>query len=244
MNRKLINFTTNEEIILPGTRRAGSYKNLGKKKPFVIINNDAGYGSYVREFVRLAQLFGLDQQNKLFRQKDITSIQQGEFIVVGDAPQFVDFDYRVETEESALYNLDGRSFRGYSIVDDFAAIIKRIESYVKANYTKSSPRKTFFGLPAPAVQQEIEVEISLERPRSVAKPTFRDLFGNAAVKKSDLNAIRNMVAFPKTNRIGIEDIAVHHNWVKIGYNQYDILEDANGTEFIVRENGDTYLISK
>jgi len=227
--------------ILNFAKQLTGYSNSNqseKKKGLVILNSDLlGYGLYVRKLVKLAKELGLTQQTGTFRQKSIINIKPGELIVFGDCSKFDSFDYRVETDTQVVHQYDGRKFQLFDLVEDWNKIVKRLISYAKANKTL---------IPSSPCGFSLEVEISRCRPTPRPAPRVcaasRTPFGGigivgirrpAPILSSPtpicplLQAL-SPVAACRTQ----EDVTVHHNWVKIGYNQYDIYYDFCGNEFI------------
>jgi len=214
------------------------YQNTNKsekKKGLVILNTDLlGYGLYVRKLVKLAKELGLTQQASTFRQKSIINIVAGELIVFGDCSKFDSFDYRVETDTNIVQQYDGRKFQLFDLVEDWNKIVKRLIIYAKANET------------SPYGGSSIEVEVKITRPRSTPKPNITcvgrgipfgprpPIGGIIAVRRpatpSIVPLVRTLIAAAPA--VCAQEVTVHHNWVKIGYNQYDIYYDFCGNEFI------------
>ena len=243
-NIAFINLTDFSAFIAPSLKRPRFIKD-DKKKPFIIVNTDFNCGVFVKTIVARANNLGLSQQPAPFRQKDIKSIKTNELIVFGDASAFCDFDYRVETDAQSLAKLNSRKWKVYSLTEDFDAILRRLDEYAKANNKKSPQRGSF--------ELEISIERSYSRPPApkVACPVACPLLSGISIprtttgiRKVDYNRFKDFIGFPRPAAPQIQDVAVHYNWVKIGYNQYDINLDTYGREHIILESGAVLYIKE
>lgn len=180
-------------------------KQLNKKLPFVVLNTDDDYGLYVRRLVEEIKRLDLVQQPKVLRKKSIKNIERMDLIVFGDAKGNLDYDYRVETNAEALDHLDGRIFKVYDITTDFHKVIKRLRSYASENEGNEEV-VIVKERSVPVTEIDIDVTIHERKPR----------------KQIPILLIKN--------KVKEEKVTIFDNWVKVGYNQYDIYVDLNGRE--------------
>lgn len=229
---------------VPLTRRQRKLKNL---KPFIVVNTDDDYGVFIKRIIAEAKRWGLEQQSSRNRSKSVKKIKTKELIIFGDSPKRYSYDYRVETDYNSVREFDGRIFKQFDAVDDIRVILKKIRDYAKANFQAADcdipssllDRDYHFRIPKKRkyyrkqhhlsnyyqdVPRQLELELEIEIPKTRAK-TSRTVF-----KKADVG---DYLAYTHNIEDLEEKVTVHHNWVKIGYNQYDIdLDLATGEEFI------------
>jgi len=239
-NTAFIDLSNFSAFIAPAERKVSRNGN-DKKKPFIVVNTDYNYGLFVKTLVSRAKELGLAAQSGLFQQKAISSIKTNELIVFGDASLFCNFDYRVETDIQSIASLDSRKWKVYDLTTEFDKVLRRLEDYAKAN--KKVCNNT------PTIEIEISVERAVRAPKTspcpkAACPFLQGLCiprATTGIKKSDYNRFQDFVSFTTPKPAQIKDVAVHHNWVKIGYDQYDIILDAYGREHIVHESGTFFI---
>lgn len=196
-----------------------------KKNPFIIVNTDNDHGLYVKKLEK-----ELDKYNSLKlsnNSDDLCNIETHNLIVFGDNPKY---DYRIEMNEITLTTLTGKDVRVYDIVNDFDRIVRRLSTYCKNNgiKRKNAYRDDYINLRVNVVRDEPKVICPL------AARKYR-VYEEPKVTKTLVNV------YSKPN-VTTEKITVHSNWVKIGYNQYDILVDMFGNELIKLEDGDTLYV--
>lgn len=204
-----------------------------KKSPFVIVNTDNDRGLYIKnlekEISKYKGLVSADGE-KLFH-----DIETSNLIVFGDSPNF---DYRTEMNTITLNSLMGRNVKVYDIVEDYSSIVRRLATYCKGNGIK---RKYAYR------DEDVTVRVNLV----VEEPTWTSRIRQQACECPLLEAKRFVSARPVTKTlvnvyskpdVSVEKITVHHNWVKIGYNQYDIFVDLFGGEFIILEDGQKMFV--
>lgn len=181
-----------------------------KEFSFVVLNSDNDYGFYVKRFVKEINRFQqLVEQPKALRVCSLKNIKTGDLIVFGDCLGNIDYDYRVELDPRELDHLDGRSVKVYDLISDFQKIIRRLHNYVEANETK----KVVYKRKPKQEKEVVDIEINLNLTRRYPK---------SKVPYAIL-----------TNHLCTEEkVTIFHNWVKVGYNQYDIFVDFNGREYV------------
>ena len=247
-NIAFLNISTRSAYIAPFIKRKIKEYSVAKNKPFVVVNTDFNYGPYVQQLVKLTKQLGLVQQEKIFRQKSIKSIKYGEFIVFGDSPLYVDFDYRVETDKQVFANFDARKkWKVYDITNDFNKVVKRLEEYAKANNNREEY------ICKKPVRTTVNIRIAEKKPSSIpitccGCPLVNTTLdrGIDGIRTYDYDRVtrgRNIVDYPPTDEFTIEDVAIHYRWVKVGYRQFDILYD-NSKRRYVNIDGVRYYIRK
>ena len=236
-----INLSNFSAVFTPSTSRKGFQRVAGKKKPFIVINTDIS-GYFAKALLGEAKDLGLEEQDKLFRQKSASAIKYGEFIIFGDAAAFSDYDYRVEPYKESLLNFDARKWKAYDLVDEFSTVRSKLRAYAKANKARSyNPTLNVVGVKITEVSSQPQ---TCCRACPIAEEILNvNSFNPGIIYKKDYARIKNMIPYPSVTGVKVEDVKVHYSWVKIGYNQYDIqFNPITGEEFIVRENGDTFRI--
>lgn len=189
-----------------------------KKNPFIVINTDNDYGLYVKQLKK-----ELDKYKNLTGISDFHDIETNNLIVFGDN---ANFDYRIEMNYYTLNNLPyKRDVKIFDLVDDFDKIVRRLATYCKNNGIKRKYATTRSATRPIECPLFTTVEYETYVPIPVAKKVKKTLF--SVYKKPD---------------VSVEKITVHANWVKIGWNQYDIYVDLRGEEFIVLEDGEKLFI--
>lgn len=192
--------------IIPSEFKSNA-KKVKKELPFVVLNSDNDYGFYVKRLVRELQRYDLIEQPKVLRKKSLKNIESGDIIVFGDNLGSIDYDYRVETNARNLDHLDGRTFKAYDLINDFDKVIKRLRKYVAENSEEHLLVKDNDDSVS-VTNIEVEVNVSAKRPKYVTPVALL------------------------LNKVSEEKVTIFDNWVKIGYNQYDIYVDLFGREFI------------
>ena len=205
---RLSNFTETVSRILPMTHSSKT-KKVAKAMPFVVLNSDADYGFYVARLAKEINKLGLTEQPKVLRCKSLKNIEEGNLIVFGDTIGSVDYDYRVETDSRKLDHLDGRKFKAYDLKSDFDKVIKRLKKYSSEN-SEDYLLVVEDDDNSEVSVNEININVNLhnKRPLSVTPISFIH------------------------EAISEEKVHIFDNWVKIGYNQFDIYVDWFGKEFI------------
>ena len=195
-----------------------------KKNPFIIVNTDNDRGLYIRkleqEIAKYKNLVSADNDPKF------TSIETKDLIVFGDSKNF---DYRIKDMNYITLNtLMGRDVKVYDLVGDYPKIVRRLATYCKNNGIK---RKAAYR------DEELNLRVNLvvEEPRRTGCPLFRGQYVSPKVERTLVNI------YSKPD-VSVEKVTVHSNWVKIGYNQYDIFVDLFGGEFIVLEDGQKMFV--
>jgi hypothetical protein len=185
-----------------------------KVSPFIIVNTDNGRGLYVRKFEQeIAKYKGVKSETG---ERTFPDLKTSDLIVFGDS---TNFDYRTEMNYVTVVSLAGKKdVKVYDLVEDFNKIIKRLGTYCKGNGIK---RKAVY-------RDDVEVRFNInivEEPKTVC-PRICPLANRTLVN-----------VYQQKPDVKVEQITVHHNWVKIGWNQYDIMVDLCGNELIILEDG-------
>ena len=252
MRKALVTFANNFDRVV-----SLSSRTIKKKaRSFVVVNTDDDNGIYIRRIIKEAKRFGLIEAPKPLREKSVKNIKTSEYIIFGDAPKRYSYDYRVETDVEIVEELDARVFKVFDAVDDFHKILNRVRDYAIANsllypkYKKNyycspkyyKPKRTYRRryykghtfLKKDFADAIGEIDIEIEIPKQQRRK-------NLVVKKSDFN---DTLLYTCDPTISVDKVTVHHNWVKIGLDQYDINLDVNrGREFIEVE-GTTFFVEE
>jgi hypothetical protein len=195
-------------------------KQVSKEMPFVVLNSDADCGFYVRRLIKEISRFDLLEQPKVLRKKSLKGIETGDLIVFGDTQGTVNYDYRVETEAAKLDHLDGRKFKVYDLINDFDKVIKRLKRFAEENdgeeYLLVKENKK-----CKCEENVSEININLNVHNRIPKSVT-----HVAILRKEINE---------------EKVTIFDNWVKVGYNQYDIYVDLFGKEFIYVSGSKFYV---
>ena len=193
-----------------------------KRNPFIIVNTDNNRGLYVRKLEQeIAKYKNLKSQTR----DKLRDIETTNLIVFGDSPNF---DYRIDMNYFTIASLSGKKdLKVYDLVDDFDRIVRRLSTYCSNNGIK----KTSY---APATRYSC-VCVEEPKPAPVRCPLFRGQYTAPAVE-------RTLVSVYAKPNVSVEKITVHSNWVKIGYNSYDIYVDLLGNEVIFLEDGEKMYV--
>ena len=180
-------------------------RKRAKDKPIIfVVNDDVDYGLYVKKLVNVANRLGLDAYSKA----DLKHIEKGDLIIFGDDYIYEeDFDYRVsdDVEENVA---EGEYDNKSTVVLKLTKDLDKIIELLKDNYRKERKVKDETG-------HRMFVRLG------VSERKF-DPF-----KEKDVRQFILMSAQPEE-----EDVRIHDNIVKIGYNIYKILEDEFGNEYV------------
>lgn len=195
-----------------------------KKNPFIIVNTDNDRGLYIKkleqEIAKYKNLVSADRDPKFL------SIETKDLIVFGDS---INFDYRIkDMNYITLNSLIGKDVKVYDLVGDYSKIVRRLATYCKNNGIR---RKAAYR------DEDLTVRVNLvvDQPRKTVCPLLRGQYVSPQVERTLVNV------YSKPD-VSVEKITVHTNWVKIGYNQYDIFVDLFGGEFIVLEDGQKMFV--
>lgn len=173
-----------------------------KEYPFVVLNTDNDYGFYVRCLVKEIQKLGTLTQ--IPKPFRVKSLKN---INTGDLIVFGDsnglLDYDYRVETNAK-KLEHLDGRKWKAYD----LVNDYEKVVKRlrKYAQAN-----FGS-VDESDTEIEINVNVNVPTDTT--SYKTIIG---------------VAYP---RISKEKVTIFDNWVKIGYNQYDIFVDLLGNEMI------------
>jgi tRNA splicing endonuclease len=199
-----------------------SRKSVSKKaNSFVVLNSDNDYGFYVKRLVReLDKYAELREVPKSFRKKSIKEIKTGDVIVFGDAFGDVDYDYRVANNVEELNCLDGRAYKSYDMLNDFGKIISKIKGYAEGNKRKSTEEYLI-------VEEEIK---NKKRNNMRVSSAINIVLGDKVYKKAKKRYVTPIAVLRP--EIQERKVTIFDNWVKVGYNQYDIFCNLRGEEFV------------
>jgi len=194
-------------------------KNTNKKPAMVILNTDNDYGKYPKALNKLLNDLGLVERSKFFREKRLSSIETGDFIIIGEDNAYEDFDFQVIEDQRTIEELDGRKFRKvYDIIDDWTTIVKKLASYERYNTSRIVNR-----------YQQVEPDLSFRRPTGI------DVVGTAETTTVSRTKVNFAATYrPQTRN---EKVTIFENWVKVGMKQYDIYVNLIGEEFIKLDTG-------
>ena len=199
-----------------------------KKNPFVIVNTDNNRGLYVKKLEQeIAKYKNLSSENGETKFHDI---QTSNLIVFGDSPKF---DYRTEMNYITLNSLVGKDVKVFDLVDDYSSIVRRLATYCKNNGVKRLVKYR-------DDEDSLTIRINIREEEPKKKVICPCVFGRCAAPKAEKTLV-NVYSKPD---VKVEKITVHSNWVKVGYNQYDIYVDLFGSEFIVLEDGDKLFVKE
>ena len=206
-----------------------------KKNPFIIINTDDDRGLYIKALEKeISKYKGLKSND---REERFHDIQTNNLIVFGDITKF---DYRVEKMNYiTLASLAGKDAKVYDVVSDFPKIVRRLATYCKNNEIK---RKMAYR--DELYQRFLGIELGVFVPEEPKKKFVCPLLQ----QKEELVCVRRpiqkrtLVNVCSKPDLRVEKVTVHANWVKIGWNQYDIWVDLCGREFIELEDGERFYV--
>jgi hypothetical protein len=207
---------------------------MEKKNPFIIVNTDSNRGLYLKKFV---------QELKKYRNLvqapddvDLRDLDFGELIVFGDGQKY---DYRVEMEYYLLNTLVGKNVKVFDLVDDYDSIVRRLQRYCENNNIRRIARQS-----EDVCKVKINITVTEEdapKKKTSWCPFFQE---KKDVKKKSVKypkALVNVYEQEKPAEI-LEKVTVHSNWVKIGWNSYDIYLDRWNNEFISLEDGTKFFV--
>lgn len=179
-----------------------SKKTKEKEYPFVVLNTDNDYGFYVRRLVE--EIKSVGELSQIPKVLRIKSLKE---IKTGDLIVFGDsnglIDYDFRIETNAK-RLEHLDGRKYKVYDLIKDFNKVIDRLHK--YAEAN-----FNLGS---KEETEVEINVNVNVPLDRTNYKSIVG---------------VSYPYVNK---EKVTIFDNWVKIGYNQYDIFVDLFGNEMI------------
>lgn len=195
----------------------------------VILNTDYNYGKYPKALKKLLNDLGLVERSKFFRERPLSSVKTGDFIIIGEDTAYENFDYQVVKGErgipAAIENLDGRKFRNvFDIIDDWNDIVKKLAG----NQTYNTPRVVN------QYQQPYTCQ-SFQRPIGI------DVVGTmetTTISRTKVNFAAKYRPERQEHKVNVFD-----NWVKIGMKQYDIYVNLVGEEFIKLETGQKLYVA-
>jgi len=223
---RLSKFATKVSRIIPAITGKVCGKQTKKENAFVILNSDNDYGFYIQRLVReLKKYPELIEIPKVLRKANLRNIETGNLIVFGDATGSTNFDYRVVRDARELDHLDGRRFKAYDIINDFDKIVKKVRAYADDNIDNEND------------YEFSDYDVFVKNRKKDRKPkTCRTVEINI-----DCNIGQRTPKY-KTHSFE-ENYTIFDNWVKVGYNQYDIYVDLFGNQFIYI-NGAKLFVNK
>lgn len=178
---------------------------------------------HVKKLINLIKKYPkLRQQSLTVEPKRMNKLGLGDLVVFGDSPRFSKYDYRIELNPKSFIDSDyGEKYKEYDLVEDWIKIKRRLKKYVIANdlctISKRRKKKT---IPSRGYD-EIIIEV-IDSSKTKRIPLV-----------STLNR-RNCGLRP----IEIEKVSIHDNFVKIGWDLYEIDVDIfTGEESIELDDG-------
>ena len=221
-----------------------------KKHPFIVlvteVNNQHLF--FLKQVIKNLDLVQGKGHGKL------KSVKKGDVIVFGDANIYSDYDFRIISsvnDYEEIEGLDERKYQVYDLLEDFKIILGKLYKYAKANYQQSFLGDSDYYDPFVELRQSkkyVPVRSYIRRkPKKRKFGTIRVRLNvsndNSSVKKRYLNYV-DAPPLVNNNYFG-EKVDINHNWVRIGWNQYDIECDRKtGEESITLGNGDTLFIEE
>ena len=205
--------TITDIILLPNEAKE-------KKYPFIVVNTDNNRGLYVKKLESMMSKYRLIP----FDGVKIRDIRTSDLIIFGGNVQY---DYKIEMNYVKLHALAGKKFKVFDIVDDFDKIVRRLETYCKYNKVRCKCFESYYD--RPCCSDIIEVRLVEEKPKKKVICPFRK------TKKT-------LVDIYDKPDISVDKVTVFDNWVKIGWNQYDIYVDLLRKEFITLEDGEKLYV--
>ena len=251
---------SNISQILPLRRK--QQKRFYKEHPFVIVNSDHNFGSYIQALMREIEGYHLTFQQS--RYNNIKKIRTNDFIIFGDSESF---DFRIEIDVDSVEILDNRRYKVFDLVRDFQQILKRLDKYARSNYRKGQnylfpKRRKSSKLPKALSILDIP-GLQPRRYSQRNKVYYRDeeeYDENIIIDINVTDEDREFTHAPRKKKYGKtrssywahpypydtddfdEKVTVHENWVKIGYNQFDIYKYPGSKEEFITVNGKRLFI--
>jgi hypothetical protein len=188
-----------------------------KKSSFGVLVTDPTSSRFiVKELLKEINKYPkLKEQSKYFwAKKSVSKVKSGEVVIFGDAPTSFNYDYRIESDLSHEYS---GKIRIYDLVQEFAEVKNALKNYYKANY----PAKHGY---------EILSNCCIT---NTPKPVVR-----LPKPKVTVSVEVNIAAKPvkKEKKAKWQRVQVFHNYVKVGFDQFDILVDNKGKEYVIIDN--------
>lgn len=222
----LSNISANIKQIIPASLTRQRERKLFKKNSFVVYNSDA-LGYFTSKLIKEINKYpGLIEIPKVLRKGSLKTIEVGDLIVFGDTTKTVGYDYRVVKDAHSLDYLDGRKFKTYDMIADFNQIIKKLRNYVADNSVDVEVEEEYICIPATKKAHKVRTYDVVLTPDRFKKSNKYHV--NLAIIHSDIKE---------------QKVTIFDNWVKVGYDQYDIYANMKGEEFIYVE-GHKYFIEK
>ena len=221
-----------------------------KKYPFIVLVTevDNQHLFFLKQVIKNLDLV----QGKGHRK--LKSVRKGDIIIFGDANIYSDYDFKIISsinDYEEIEGLDERKYQVYDLLEDFKVVLERLYKYAKANYQQSFLDDSDYYDPFVEFKQSkryVPVRSYVrKKPKKKKFDTIRVKLNvskdSGSIKKRYLNRIK-APALVNNNYFG-EKVDINHNWVRIGWNQYDIDYD-RGTdeESITLGNGDTLFIEE
>lgn len=209
-----------EEIDCPRMQQTGR-----KKHGFGIFVSERGTSKkYLAALRREINKYSfLEERGKCLLGRTIKSAQFQDGILFGDAPYDFTYDYRL----SDLDDLQSAGTKIYDLIVDFPKIKTAIQRYYNANYNEIwCPTRNNYLNCSPCYKPYKKKNSYV--PSMPLKVNIR------------VNANRPTCRLNNTN---FDKVQVFHNYVKVGFDQYDIYLNGKGKEFVIID-GDKYKIRR
>ena len=121
--------------------------------------------------------------------------------------------------------------------------MKRLQEYAKANNSYHQQKPAARKAANNGIFDHIgNIEITIEET-TIPSSRVRLPGPAGSIKKSVANQLGGLLDFQEC-KPSVDVINIHHNWVKIGYNQYDILLDTFGREHIELDAGEIVFVKE
>jgi len=197
-----------------------------KKQKFAILVDE--FGKSKRKLNKLRDLLDeeypfLKQARRVVSSKRLATAKKGDYIVFGFSKTY---DFRILTEEQWEEYSVGRRTPDPALRDDWKDVKYYLKRYAKANYP-----------------DKFEDDI-ICCPRYCKKNTlcvggisYDDIYVVQQPKKRSVKKRSNK------NTKALKEVSIFHNFVKVGWDVYDILLNGDGEEYFKR-GGFTYWIDR
>jgi len=218
-------------------------QTTGKKQPFVILNTDFNGGLYIRSIISQLKNNKLVEIDKAFRVKAAKSTKLGDIIVVGDCDSVFEYDYRVlpKGNQDEIKRLDGRKYKVYDSVRDYSTILNKIESYAKANSARVADKACVV---CPLLQQQRNrpvKKIKVKRQQYVPQLNIDVRYD----EECPVFAAKNVRNYRRVDPVSADEkCTFFDDYVKIGFNQFDIEYDCFDNSYIQDGRRNKYYISE
>ena len=175
----------------------------------------------------------LKQANRVVTTKRVAAAKKGDVIIFGFSNKY---DYRLITEEDwEEYSIHRRTPL-VELSNEWEEVEELLEQYAASNYSK-------------------EFEIDYDRDDNYRycrskKNTYDledllldDIYYVQQQPKKRKTYTKTRKTYKKKNNLKLEEVSVHHNFVKVGWDVFDIFLNNQNEEY-VKVDGNTYWIDR